>query len=109
MQLDTGYIAAVLATIFVINFCLRALPFAVLKPLRESEGVTVLAGWMPAGILTILAVSTFMSSAGADGSRLLHAGIATLVTIATHLVGGRRTLHSVGAGTLTYVLAVNFL
>ncbi|WP_054952718.1 branched-chain amino acid transporter permease [Flaviflexus massiliensis] len=109
MHLDAGYLAAVFATIFVINFTLRALPFAVLKPLRESEAVTVLAGWMPAGILTILAASTFLSSAEVDGHRLLHAGIATVATIATHLAGGRRTLLSVGAGTLTYVLLVNFL
>ncbi|MEZ7897510.1 MAG: AzlD domain-containing protein [Flaviflexus sp.] len=107
MTSDPTYLVAVLATIFVINFSLRALPFAILKPLRESEVVAVMAGWMPAGILTILAASTFLDSTGSDGTRLLQAGAATAVTILVHLLGGRRTLLSVGAGTLTYVLLVN--
>ena len=91
---ETSYIIAVLATVFIITFALRALPFAALKMLRESKIVKVLSWWMPIGILGI------------------HAGlalVAVITTAVTHLLFGRRTLVSVGVGTVTYVLMVNLL
>src|SRR5699024_10201031 len=106
---ETGYLLAVIAIGFVITFALRALPFALLRPLRESRLVAALALWMPAGILAILAVDTLRSSIDADPSRLLPAALATAVTIAAHLLGGRRTLLSVGLGTVTFVALVNLL
>jgi branched-subunit amino acid transport protein AzlD len=63
---------------------------------------------MPVGIVVILAASTFRSVAG-DGSRLAYAAFAVVLTVGVHLLGGRRTLLSVGAGTLAYVLLVNAL
>src|SRR5699024_9071010 len=106
---ETGYLLAVIAIGFGITFALRALPFVILQPLRDSRLVTAMALWMPAGILAILAVSTLRSSIDADTSRLLPAAIATGVTIAAHLLGGRRTLLSVGLGTVTFVALVNLL
>ena len=38
---------------------------------------------------------------------MLPAAVATAVTVLVHLIGGRRTLLSVGAGTATFVLLVN--
>ena len=105
----TAYILAVMAIGFAITFALRAVPFAALRPLRESRLVADLALWMPVGILAILTVTTLRSSLEADASRLLPAALATAVTVAVHLVGGRRTLLSVGAGTVTFVLLVNLL
>lgn len=102
---EPGYVVAVLVIVFAINLALRAVPFAILEPLRESRLVTTMAAWMPAGILAVLAAATFRSSA-TDG-RLLHAAVAAAVTVAVHLTAGRRTLLSVGAGTLAYVLLVN--
>ncbi|WP_152193067.1 AzlD domain-containing protein [Georgenia satyanarayanai] len=102
---DPGYVVAVLATVFVITLALRAVPFAVLEPLRDSRLVMTMAAWMPAGILAVLAAATFRSSA--TGGHLLHAALAAAVTVAVHLTGGRRTLLSVGAGTLAYVALVN--
>lgn len=102
-----GYLAAVLAIGFVITLGLRAVPFAILTPLRESAIVNQMAAWMPVGILAILAASTFADSAGQSGAHLLYAASAIAVTIAVHLLAGRRTLLSVGAGTLTYVLMLN--
>jgi len=102
---DPGYVVAVLATVFVITLALRAVPFAILEPLRDSRLVMTMAAWMPAGILAVLAAATFRSSA--TGGHLLHAALAAAVTVAVHLTGGRRTLLSVGAGTLTYVALVN--
>ena len=61
--MSVWYIVGVLAIIFVITLSLRAVPFVILKPLRESRIVRAL--------------------------------------------GGRRTLLSVGLGTVTFVVLVN--
>ena len=103
----TWYIVGVLAIAFVITFSLRALPFAILKPLRESKIVRALSIWMPVGILAILAASTFRSTIIANADYAIPAVIAAAVTIAVHLIFGRRTLLSVGLGTLTFVILVN--
>ena len=105
-MLDLRYLAVVLATVFAINLALRAVPFAILQPLRKSRFVNTMAAWMPVGIVVILASSTFRSVAG-DGKHLAYAVIGVAITVAAHLLGGRRTLLSVGAGTLAYVLLVN--
>ena len=42
-----------------------------------------------------------------DGARVAHALIAAAVTVVVHLLAGRRTLVSIAAGTLAYVLLVN--
>ena len=99
---DLGYLLAVLATVFVITFALRALPFAVLRPLRQSRFVVTMSAWLPAGILAVLAAATLRSTVADDG-RPVAALIAVLVTAAVHLTCGRRTLLSVGLGTLTYI------
>lgn len=104
---EPGYVVAVLATVFVITLALRAVPFAILEPLRDSRLVMTMAAWMPAGILAVLAAATFRTSA--TGGHLLHAALAAAVTVAVHLTCGRRTLLSVGAGTLTYVALVNLV
>ena len=99
---DPGYLVAVLVTAFAITFLLRGLPFALLRPLRQSRAVITLAAWMPAGILAVLAAATLQSTLDTDG-RWLPALAAVAVTVAVHLTCGRRTLLSVGLGTLTYV------
>lgn len=102
---DPWYVVGVLAVVFVITLALRAVPFAALEPLAESRFVRAMAAWMPAGILLVLAAVTFRSSA--SQGQLLHATAAAAVTVAVHLTCGRRTLLSVGAGTLTFVALVN--
>jgi branched-subunit amino acid transport protein AzlD len=104
---ETSYLLAILGIVFVITFALRAVPFAVLGPLREARLVQSMAGWMPAGVLLILAAATFRSSAADD--RLWQTLVAVAVTAVVHVAGGRRTLLSVGAGTLTFVLLVNIV
>ena len=46
---ETWYIVVVLGIMFTITFALRAAPFAVIGPLRESVFVATLALWMPVG------------------------------------------------------------
>lgn len=118
--MSLGYIFAVLAIVFVIDFALRALPFAALEPLRESCIVRALARWMPAGVLAILAVATFVGAAWpgqgvslsaenpASSMRCVPVLVATGATIAIHLLSGRRTLWSVGGGTLTFMCVLPF-
>ncbi|MGH7753544.1 MAG: branched-chain amino acid transporter permease, partial [Gemmatimonadales bacterium] len=100
---ETWYIVGVLAVVFTITLALRALPFVALRPLRKSALVRNLSLWMPAGILVILAGSTLRGEVMADAGHLMPVLAAVAVTAAAHLLGGRRTLLSVGLGTLSYV------
>ncbi|MDY6054320.1 AzlD domain-containing protein [Micrococcus sp.] len=112
---EPGYIVAVAVVAGLVTFTLRALPFALLRPLRESALVGRLAVWMPAGVLTVLALVMFLDSASlAPGStvnahRLVCAALAAAVTVAVHLLCGRRTLLSIGAGTFAYILLLSWL
>lgn len=106
---DIWYIIAVLVIVFTVTLALRALPFAALRLLRNSVLVRELALWMPAGILVILAASTLRGQVVTDPGYLLPTMLAVAVTTAAHLLGGRRTLLSVGLGTLTYVALINLL
>lgn len=105
---ETPYVLAVLAIVFTVTLTLRALPFAALRTLRESVLVRKLSVWMPVGILGILAVSTLRTTLTADMGHALPAALAVAVTVGAHLLAGRRTLLSVGLGTLAYVVLVNF-
>ncbi|MEW1819283.1 AzlD domain-containing protein [Arthrobacter sp. NPDC080031] len=106
---ETGYIAAVCATVFVITLSLRAIPFALLNWLRDSPLVKVLALWMPVGILGILAATTLQRTIHAEPTHAAAAVVAVAVTGAAHLLGGHRTLLSVGIGTGAYVLLLHAL
>lgn len=103
---ETGYLVAALLSAGIITLLLRALPFAALRPLRESTLVKNLGIWMPAGVLTILALATLASAAG--GGRLVPAMVGLGVTVLVHLVFERRSLLSIAAGTFTYVAMVNW-
>lgn len=105
----TWYIIAVLAIMFAITFTLRALPFAILAKLRDSKFVNIMALWMPAGILGLLAIVLFYSTASDPDTVLWKLLVSVAVTIASHLALGRRTLISIGLGTITYVVLVNFV
>ena len=102
------YLLGILLIVFVIDFTLRALPFKILEPLRDSRFVENMAVWMPPGIMAILVLSTLSQGAQAGG-RWWAALVATGVTVAVHLFSGRKLLWSVGAGTLTYIALMNWL
>jgi len=98
-----------LAITFVIDFTLRALPFKILEPLRDSRFVSDMAVWMPPGIMLILVLSTLTQGAQEAGGRWWAALVATGVTVAVHLLFGRKLLWSVGIGTVCYVTLLNWL
>lgn len=81
-----AYLVAAAVVAGLVTFCLRALPFALLQPLRESVPAARLAVWMPAGVLTILALVMLLDAAAlapgepVDGTRVAHALIAAAVT-----------------------------
>jgi len=91
----------------VITLLLRALPFAILKPLRKSKFVKKLGQWMPAGLLVILAVIMLVGEIEARPEKLWVIGVATAATVLVHLFGGRRALLSITAGTAVYVVLLN--
>ncbi|MCQ5271948.1 branched-chain amino acid transporter permease [Schaalia odontolytica] len=104
-----GYLLALLAITFVIDFTLRALPFKILEPLRDSRFVSDMAVWMPPGIMLILVLSTLAQGAQNAGGRWWAALVAAGVTVAVHLLSGRKLLWSVGIGTVCYVALLNWL
>ena len=104
-----GYLLALLAITSVIDFTLRALPFKILEPLRDSRFVSDMAVWMPPGIMLILVLSTLTQGAQAAGGRWWAALVAAGVTVAAHLLSGRKLLWSVGIGTVCYVALLNWL
>ena len=109
MTTSLTYLLTILVLVFVIDFTLRALPFKILEPLRGSRFVSDMAVWMPPGIMLILVLSTLTQGAQEAGGRWWAALVATGVTVAVHLLSGRKLLWSVGIGTLCYVALLNWL
>jgi branched-subunit amino acid transport protein AzlD len=103
---STGYLLAALTTILVVTFALRALPFAVLEPLRASTFMTFLARYMPVGVMVVLVVYTLKDVSLTTGWHGLPEAVALLVTVAVHL-WRRNALLSIVVGTGLYVLLVN--
>ena len=66
------YLLGILLIVFVIDFTLRALPFKILEPLRDSRFVENMAVWMPPGIMAILVL--FDAVPGRAGGRALVGG-----------------------------------
>jgi branched-subunit amino acid transport protein AzlD len=86
-----------------VTWGLRAVPFAVLAPMRRSPLVGRLAGQLPLGVMIILALSTVRGVSVDDAGRALGFLLAVAVTIALRL-WRRRFMLSIVAGTTTYVL-----
>ncbi len=106
---ETTYILVVLLITFTITFALRAAPFAVLGTLQQSTLVDDLSRWMPVGVLGILAVTALRGSVVGLPGTAIYAVLALAVTIAVHLLCGRRALLSVTLGTVAFVSLVNLL
>lgn len=97
------YLFGAIAIAGVITVALRAVPFAILKPLRRSRFVQSLGRWMPAGILCILAIVVLRDEIAMDLAGWWRVAVATGVTVAVHLLLGRRALLSIAVGTATYI------
>ncbi|RGE23733.1 branched-chain amino acid transporter permease [Leucobacter sp. wl10] len=103
------YLIAAIAIGGVITLGLRAIPFAMLKPLRRSRLVQRLGAWMPAGLLLILVIAVLRDEIMARPGEIWAIAAASAVTVAVHLACKRRALLSIAAGTACYVLLLNLL
>ena len=90
--------AAVLVSA-AITWSLRALPFAILAPLRSSALIRYLGEHMPTGVMTVLVVYTVVTLPGPP----VVIGVGLAVTVAVHF-WRRNVALSMLAGTLVYVL-----
>lgn len=96
------YVGAAILVSAAVTWSLRALPFALLAPLRASRLVRYLGVHMPAGVMTVLATYTVMSLNGSTVALV----VALAVTAGVH--GWRRNVAlSMLAGTVVYVTLVS--
>lgn len=98
---DTTYLVAAVLVSATVTWALRALPFAVLAPMRASGTVRYLSTRMPVGIMVILVVYCLRDLP------LTHAGAAAplaalAVTVGLHL-WRRNALLSILGGTAVHV------
>ncbi|MFC4223532.1 branched-chain amino acid transporter permease [Lysinibacter cavernae] len=105
---STAYLLIAIGLMFAITFTLRALPFAILKPLRKSKLLAYLGLYMPVGILLILVIYTLRDLDFLSGSRGIPEGIALALTIALHC-WKRNALLSIVSGTAIYVVLINLV
>lgn len=103
---DDGYVLAALATILVVTFALRALPFLLIGQLRESSFVQFLGRSMPVGIMLILVVYTLRDVSLGDRWHGVPEMVALAGTVGLHL-WRRNALLSILGGTGLYVVLVN--
>ncbi|WP_460359213.1 branched-chain amino acid transporter permease [Mycobacterium sp. ZZG] len=99
---DNRYIAVLVAVSAAVTWALRALPFAVLAPMRHSRVVKYLSVHMPVGVMLILAVYTVRTVAGDTLTQLVWLAVAVVVTAGLHLWRGHALL-SILVGTACYV------
>lgn len=103
---DTPYLLAVTLVAAVVTWALRALPFAILAPLRTSKLLPYLAERIPVGVMVILTVYTLRHVSVTDPESVVPAVLGGLVTSALHLWKANMLL-SIAGGTASYVLLVS--
>ncbi|GAA3359972.1 branched-chain amino acid transporter permease [Saccharopolyspora gregorii] len=102
---ETPYLVAVVAVCAAVTWGVRALPFAALAPLRDSELVRHLGQRMPVGVMVVLAVYTVH---GTTAPEVAPVGLALAATLGLHLWRGNALLSILG-GTAVHVLLVSTL
>lgn len=100
---DPGHTAALVAVSAAVTWGLRALPFAVLAPMRHSAVVKYLSMHMPLGVMVVLALYTMRDVAEAAVHQQLWLAIAVVVTAGLQL-WRRHALLSILVGTALYVV-----
>src|SRR5262245_56909950 len=101
-----GHIALLVAVIAAITWALRALPFAMLAPMRHSAIVRYLSLHMPLGVMVMLALYTVRPAPDAGLRQRLWQLIAVAMTVGVHL-WRRHALVSILVGTAVYVLLMS--
>ncbi|WP_372344512.1 branched-chain amino acid transporter permease [Streptomyces sp. KL116D] len=102
---DAPYLLSAVGVAVAVTWALRALPFAVLAPLRSSATVSYLDSHMPVGVLTILSVYALRDVTPRLPDRAWPTVLALAVTVGLHL-WRRNLLLSVFGGTAAHVALV---
>ncbi len=105
---EPGYVAAVVGLSAVVTWTLRAAPFAVLAPMRNSAVVATLRRHMPLGVLCILAAYTLRDIPTGSAAAALPLVVAVAVTVGLHL-WRRHMLLSIAVGTAVHVALATLL
>lgn len=105
---DTQHVVAIVAVSAAITWALRALPFAVLAPMRRSAVVRYLSVHMPLGVMVILSLYTLRTVPDAPTLANVAVGVSLTVTLLLHF-WRRNALLSIVGGTVTHVLIVSLL
>jgi branched chain amino acid efflux pump len=100
---DTRYLLWLVLVSAAITWGLRALPCAVLAPMRRSPLIGRLATQLPLGVMIILALSTIRGVPLDNAGRAVGFVLAVAITIALQL-WRRSSVLSIVVGTATYVL-----
>ncbi|WP_043619842.1 branched-chain amino acid transporter permease [Nonomuraea candida] len=101
------YLAAAVAVSTAITWGLRALPFAVLTPLRRSAVLRYLAFHMPVGIMLILALYTLRDFRPTAWPAALPTVVALAAAVGLHLKTRNAVISVLGA-TAVHVLLSTF-
>ncbi|MCT1601016.1 AzlD domain-containing protein [Kocuria sp. p3-SID1433] len=99
---ELSYILAAVGVAAGITWALRALPFAVLAPLRESRLLPYIGDRLGVGVMIILVIYTLQDLDLVAPSVSIPAAVALAVTIGLHLWRGNMVL-SLLVGTVTHV------
>ena len=100
---DNGYVLSVVLTAAGVTWALRAMPFAVLAPLRRSQLLPYLSARIPVGIMAILVIYTLRHTRLADAASLIPTAAALLATVGLHL-WRRNAILSILVGTAVNVV-----
>ncbi|MFC6085663.1 branched-chain amino acid transporter permease [Sphaerisporangium aureirubrum] len=99
------YLAAAVGVSAAVTWGLRALPFAVLAPLRGSAVLRFLGAQMPTGIMVILALYTLRGVDPARSASVLPTVLALAAAIGLHLKTRNAVLSVLGATALHVALS----
>jgi len=105
---DAGYILAAIAIMAIVTFALRAVPFAIVMPLRSSALVGYLGVYLPARIMLILVAYSLKNVSVTAPSHGIPELIAVAATAAVHLWRKNAVL-SIVLGTGLYVVLMNWV
>lgn len=103
---DPQYLLAVTLVAAAVTWALRALPFAILAPLRSSKLLPYVAERIPVGAMVILTVYTLRHVNVIDPASVVPAMLGAVVTTALHLWKANMLL-SIAGGTTSYVLLIS--
>lgn len=104
-----GHSIAIIAVVAICTLLTRALPFWVLGGKKELPStVKYLGKVLPPAIMIILVVYCLKGINVLEGSRGLPEFLAIALVVVLHL-WKRNTLLSIGAGTVFYMLLVQFV